>query len=82
MIRFLIAAAAILAVTAAEAQESRTTRILEKPIYGATVTMEHGVRVYRPIPPDGQVIINPGGRTPVIINSGVAVSGVPVVAPR
>ncbi len=39
--------------------QSFTTRIETKPYYGAVVTLEHGVRVYRPLPPDRQVIINP-----------------------
>ena len=31
------------------------------PIYGAIVTIEHGVRVYRPVPPTQHLIINPDG---------------------
>ena len=41
------------------AGESFTTRIEPRPFYGAVVTMEHGVRVIRPLPPERQVIINP-----------------------
>jgi hypothetical protein len=41
------------------AAQSFTTRIETKPYYGAVVTLEHGVHVYRPLPPDRQVIINP-----------------------
>ncbi len=33
--------------------------------YGATVTIEEGVRVFRPLPPDRRVIINPDGQAPV-----------------
>ncbi len=40
--------------------DSQTTRIEIRPIYGATVTLEHGVRVYRPIPPTTNLIIDPG----------------------
>jgi hypothetical protein len=35
----------------AQAQTAQTTRIETRPINGATVTVEHGVRVYRPVPP-------------------------------
>ena len=38
-----------------------TTRIETQPVYGATTTVEHGVRVIRPLPPVRQVIINPNG---------------------
>ena len=36
-----------------------TTRIETRPFYGATVTVEEGVRVFRPLPPHDRVIINP-----------------------
>lgn len=52
-----------LGVTAASAQY--TTRIEPKPFYGATVTLEEGVRVIRPLPPERHVIINPGNATPL-----------------
>ena len=42
-----------------------TTRIETRPFYGATVTLEEGVRVFRPLPPERQVIINPGASTPL-----------------
>jgi hypothetical protein len=45
--------------------EPRTTRIETRPFYGATVTLEAGVRVYRPLPPHDRVIINPNGKTPL-----------------
>lgn len=41
--------------------ESFTTRIEPRPFYGAVVTLEEGVRVIRPLPPERQVIINPNG---------------------
>ncbi len=41
--------------------ESYTTRIETHPFYGAVVTLEEGVRVFRALPPDRQVIINPNG---------------------
>ena len=49
----------------AAAGDARTTRIETRPFYGATVTLEHGVRVFRALPPHERVIINPGGRTPL-----------------
>jgi len=49
----------------AVAAESSTVRIEERPYYGAVVTLESGVRVYRPLPPHSKVVINPGGRTPL-----------------
>lgn len=42
------------------------TRIETGPVYGAvTVTVEHGVQVYRPLPPLRHMILNPEGRTPL-----------------
>jgi hypothetical protein len=61
----LALAAAILAPAAALAQQPTTTRIETRPFYGATVTLEEGVRVFRPLPPHQRVIINPGGATPL-----------------
>jgi hypothetical protein len=52
------------AVSAARA-EAVTTRIETRPFYGATVTLEEGVRVFRPLPRQDRVIINPGGQTPL-----------------
>ncbi|RUP09401.1 hypothetical protein [Hyphomicrobium sp.] len=49
-----------ISLLAASANADRfTTRIETRPYYGAVVTLEHGVRVYRPLPPDRYVIINP-----------------------
>ncbi len=42
-----------------------TTRIETRPFYGATVTLEEGVRVFRPLPPHHRVIINPGAKASV-----------------
>lgn len=62
----LVTAAAAIALSAQSvAAESYTTRIEPRAYYGATVTIEQGVRVYRPLPPQRQVIINPGGQTPL-----------------
>ena len=49
---------------------SPTTRIEPRPFYGATVTIEAGVRVFRPLPPHDRVIINPGNATPLTLNVG------------
>jgi hypothetical protein len=45
--------------------EPVTTRIETRPFYGATVTLEEGVRVFRPLPRHDRVVINPGGQTPL-----------------
>jgi hypothetical protein len=47
------------------AADSYTTRIEPRPFYGATVTLEEGVRVFRPLPPTRHMIINPQGSTPL-----------------
>jgi hypothetical protein len=56
---------ALLLAGASAAAATSLTRIETRPFYGATVTIEEGVRVYRPLPPHRQVIINPDGRTPL-----------------
>ena len=61
----LLLLGALLVPQAASAQSATTTRIETRPFYGATVTLEAGVRVYRPLPPHQRVIINPGGATPL-----------------
>ena len=48
--------------------EAVTTRIETRPFYGATVTLEEGVRVFRPLPRHDRVIINPGGMTPLSLS--------------
>jgi hypothetical protein len=52
--------------TSAAFAQSSTIRIEPRPVYGATVSLEEGVRVYRPLPPERYVIVNPNG-TPVNI---------------
>jgi hypothetical protein len=66
------------------ASESITTRIEPRPFYGASVTVEEGVRVFRPLPPHKHVVINPENKTPVSLifnetpgKSGVVAAGVP-----
>lgn len=69
MIRTLTASAAtlLLASSAASANDARTTRVIQDHVYGATVTVEEGVRVFRPLPPDRNVIVNPEGDTEIEI---------------
>jgi len=55
------------AAPTAFAQQAHTTRIETRPYYGAVVTIEHGVRVYRPVPPTTHLIVNPDGATPLLI---------------
>lgn len=63
MRKFVIASAALACLTVpVVAEDARTTRIETRPFYGATVTIEEGVRVFRPLPSHDRVIINPGGR--------------------
>lgn len=65
----LAATAALSALTtAAFAQNATTTRVETRPFYGATVTLEEGVRVFRPLPPHSKVVINPGGKTPLSLS--------------
>jgi hypothetical protein len=57
--------AASVAAIATSASAQSTTRIETRPFYGATISIEAGVRVFRPLPPDDRVIINPHGQTPL-----------------
>lgn len=57
--------AALLIPAAGAADAASLTRIETRPFYGAIVTEEEGVRVYRPLPPHRHIIINPEGRTPL-----------------
>lgn len=72
MSRPLIAAGLTLAAAVAMAApawaESFTTRIEPRAFYGAVVTVEEGVRVFRPLPPQRHVIVNPGGMTPLSLD--------------
>jgi hypothetical protein len=63
----LAIAAGALSVAAAvtPASAAGTTRIETRPFYGAVVTVEEGVRVFRPLPSTERVIINPHGATPL-----------------
>jgi|GEM_PF-1376464 len=62
----LLAAAGLCAVLGTAAQaESGTIRILHDEPYGAIVTKEAGVLVFRGLPPTRKVIVNPDGKTPL-----------------
>jgi len=65
---FLIASAsALLTLTGEASADGFTTRIITQPYYGAVTTLEHGVRVIRPLPPERYVIVNPN-RTPLALS--------------
>jgi hypothetical protein len=66
----IVTGVGIAAGSAAAFAESSTTRIEPRPFYGATVTIEAGVRVFRPLPPHDRVIINPNNATPLTVNVG------------
>ncbi len=55
----------LLLPAASAATAASLTRIETRPFYGAVVTEEEGVRVFRPLPPHRHVIINPDGRAPL-----------------
>jgi hypothetical protein len=55
----LLVSAVVCTSSAALAEEAYTTRIEPRPYYGAVVTIEHGVRVYRPVPATRHMIIDP-----------------------
>ncbi len=61
------ALATLLPLAAASAEGAQTVRIEPRPYYGAVVTIERGVRVWRPLPPTRHMIINPTN-APVSVN--------------
>lgn len=65
--RTLFAAALSAAAVTPVLAQSSTIRIEPRPYYGAVVTLEQGVRVWRPLPPTSHMIINPTG-APVHVN--------------
>ena len=69
MIRVLSASAVaiLLIAAAAQARDGHTTRVVRGDVYGATVTVEEGVRVFRPLPSDRHVIVKPEGSDEVEI---------------
>lgn len=64
----LTVVAAVVASSAFSTAEAGTTRIETRPFYGAVVTIEEGVRVFRPLPSTDRVIINPQGKTPLSLS--------------
>lgn len=71
MLRLAFSAAAVVAAlipaTTVLAEGASTVRIEPRPYYGAVVTVERGVRVWRPLPPTRHMIINPTN-APVSVN--------------
>lgn len=68
ILQFAMIAAGVSLASPAFAQwhdKAQTTRIETRPFYGATVTIESGVRVFRGLPPTRHMIINPHGQTPL-----------------
>ena len=63
-----VAAAVVSFGSMAAARAQGTVRIEPRPFYGAVVTLEEGVRVIRPLPPERYVIINPDNKTPLSIS--------------
>ncbi|MEP3049211.1 MAG: hypothetical protein ABJL55_19990 [Roseibium sp.] len=60
-----VVAIAITAGLISSASAGDTTRILHNEPYGAIVTKEAGVLVFRGLAPTRKVIVNPGGKTPL-----------------
>lgn len=54
-------ASAAIAFSTPSLAQSQTIRIEPRPFYGATVTIEQGVRVWRGLPSTSHVIVNPTG---------------------
>lgn len=66
ILKTLVATAGLLAIAGTAAiAESGTTRILHDEPYGAIVTKEAGVLVFRGLPPTRKVVVNPEGKTPL-----------------
>ena len=65
----LLAPALAAAPALSQSQSTASTvRIEPRPYYGAVVTLEKNVRVWRPLPPTSHVIINPDNRTPLYLS--------------
>lgn len=63
--RTLIGLGAVFFSASAALAEARTLRIETRPYTSAIVTIENGVRVWRPLPSADRVIINPGNRAQI-----------------
>jgi hypothetical protein len=68
--RAVVFAAGILLGSLPASAESATTRIEPRAFYGATITIEAGVRVFRPLPPHDRVIIAPDNAAPIYLGAG------------
>jgi len=60
----VLAAVVFLSIGHASAGEGKTVRIETRAFYGATISLESGVRVFRPLPAPTHMIINPD-KTPI-----------------
>ncbi len=69
LIKLALATAALALAPAAAIAESSTVRILHDEPYGAIVTKEAGVLVFRGLPPTRKVIVNPDAETPLVLES-------------
>ncbi len=67
-IRWMAVAALLTAPIALPASASELIRIEPRPYYGAVVSIESGVRVFRGLPAQSLMIINPDNKTPVSLN--------------
>lgn len=56
-----------LIATSALAQDASLIRVEPRPYYGATISIEEGVRVFRPLPKTKTMIVNPGQKTPIYL---------------
>ena len=69
MRRAVLSFALLVNLTPCDAQAGATmTRIETRPYYGAVVTIEQGVRVWRALPPHDRIIIVPEGSGKVSVN--------------
>ena len=75
-----LALAALTALPTVAHAEAVTTRIETRPYYGAIVTIEQGVRVWRALPPHDRIIIAPEG-TKINLNVEAAAQRHVPVAP-
>ncbi len=67
-VRLIALAAMVASVASSSALASELIRIEPRPYYGAVVSIENGVRVYRALPTQSLMIINPDNKTPVSLN--------------
>ena len=68
LVRFIALAALIALPASSSVTASELIRIEPRPYYGAVISIENGVRVFRGLPSQSLMIINPGNKTPVSLN--------------